>query len=156
MGSNAFWKQKERKVAREYFGCERNALDGSHQADCENDTFVVEMFNAAFPKYLREAIKHLSQGDAAHSLVKVQPKKMLDELSQAVSVCPKNKTPVLVWSEKGKRIENSLLIIKMFDFVDLYGVKTIGSHMLVWTDPESDLDDLVLMNLKDFYNRYLA
>ena len=94
-----FWKAKETRIARKYFGVERNPIDGSHQADCENDWLVVEMFNHKFPSYL------------------------VRELEQAISCNPnpEKKLSIVVWSEKGKKDEDSLVVMRLTDFVDWFG-----------------------------------
>jgi hypothetical protein len=137
-----WWKQKERRIARKYFGVERNPLDGSDQADCENGTFVVEMFNQTIPTYVK---KHLASKE---TLFRKVPDKLLGEFNQAIIHCPPTKVPICVWTEKKKNDEDGIVIFNKSDFVDNFKA-TKDYPAMEWWDTDEPEIRLVIMTLKD-------
>lgn len=92
------WKSVERKIAK-IFGVERTGPLGDGVPDCISDPFAVEIKHGAaapVPKWLSEA------------------------MDQAERNAPGRLSPVVVLHPKGWRIEDSLVVMRLSEFRDLF------------------------------------
>jgi hypothetical protein len=60
--SDTFWKQKERRVLREYFGCKRIGATGRASPDGITGSETIEIFTYAIP---RKILSELAQAEKA-------------------------------------------------------------------------------------------
>ena len=55
--SDAFWKAKERRILREFFGCERIGATGKRSPDGRTETMAIEVFTHAIPGWMLKELK---------------------------------------------------------------------------------------------------
>lgn len=129
---NTFWKQKERRIARKYFGVERNPIDGSHKADCENNWLVVEMFNHTIPEFVVRGL------DLREPILQAIPNYLVTELEQAIDCGCDGKLSIVVWSQKRNRDDESIVLLRKPDAEEWLGLSE-QMHHTTWKDSQYTL-----------------
>jgi hypothetical protein len=91
------WKRTEQRVA-DILGAKHTAVRGKHVPDAKSDWLVVE-------------VKHREQ----------LPGWILSALKQAQNFARDDQLAIAVLHEKGARVANSLVVMKLSDFHDWFG-----------------------------------
>ena len=87
--ADRFWKAKERRILRKWFGTTRIGSTGKPTPDGKTDTDAIEIFTYRIPR------------------------KILAELGQAEKACGNDLIPWVVFGPKGGRDEDMLIATKL-------------------------------------------
>lgn len=91
---DTFWKSKERRVLREFFGCERIGAIGRASPDGRTETMAIEVFTHPVPKWM---LKELKQAE--------------DDLRN--STCPNEFIPWAIFGPKGGTDEEMIIFTRL-------------------------------------------
>ena len=113
--SDAFWKAKERRILRQWFGTSRIGSTGKPSPDGITGSEAIEIFTYRIPK------------------------KILAELAQAEKACGADLIPWVIFGPKGGRDEDMLIATKL-KYVprakERGALQTSGGNVLTVTTPD--------------------
>jgi hypothetical protein len=92
-----FWKAKERRILRQWFGCERIGATGRASPDGITESQSIEIFSYSIPQ------------------------KILSELAQAERACGDNLVPWAIFGPKNGKDRDMLICTKLRYFPRLKG-----------------------------------